>query len=48
MNARIQSIYDHQSAAGRPGSTMHIVIYAIINAMLWGSVLAIAWPLLQR
>jgi len=48
MDSRLRSTYDRQPPTGRPNSTMNTVLYALINTMLWGSVLAVAWPLLQR
>jgi hypothetical protein len=48
MDSRTGSRYGHQLPAWSPKSTMHVLIYAVINSVLWLSVLAFVWPLLQR
>ena len=46
MDSRTGFRYSAQAPA-LPKSTMHALIYALINAALWLSILAFMWPLLQ-
>jgi hypothetical protein len=46
MESRTGFRYGEQAPA-LPKSTMHALIYVLVNAVLWLGVLAFTWPLLQ-
>ena len=48
MHSRTVLRSGEQPIARSPNSTMHGLIYAFVNSVLWGTILWFTWPLLQR